>query len=104
MNELPTQRPTGFLIDGTEAPALEPSEQSRVLASDRRRVVLAVLAERSLPLGLEALADLVADREGESETDLRSVRIALHHVHLPLLSDVGVVSYDPETKRLTRGQ
>ena len=76
----------------------------RVLSSDRRRVLLDVLAEPNAPVRVEDLATAVARRDpvvdaGEADAVAR-VATSLHHVHLPLMADVGVLEYDPETKRI----
>ena len=85
----------GDALNGLE---LAPDEQYRLLASGRRRLTLGTLAGTTAPVGLEELAARVAKREGESPTDdaVERVAIALHHVHLPHLSEAGVLSYDSE--------
>lgn len=82
---------------------LSESERHRVLASDRRRTVLAVLGERRAPSDLRRLAEAVARREADDSTtpgDAERVAISLHHRHLPLLDDLGVVAYDPDARRV----
>ncbi|MFB6106607.1 MAG: hypothetical protein ABEJ70_06510 [Halobacteriaceae archaeon] len=67
----------------------------RLLAHADRRTVLRAVAERpAADLSLDALAARVA-REGErSESDRDAVRVALHHRHLPMLDEAGLVAYD----------
>lgn len=83
---------------------LTDSERSRLLADERRRTVLAVLAERSTPLSVKELASAVVEREtvgsGRDIDRQDEVLLTLHHVHLPLLDDVGVVDYDAEEHRV----
>jgi DNA-binding transcriptional ArsR family regulator len=67
----------------------------RAMAHPLRREALALLARR------DDVADVVelADRLGhlsEGKTD-EQLRVALHHVHLPLLRDAGLVEYDART-------
>lgn len=73
------------------------------LANHRRRVVLAVLADRTAPVSERTLAREVAARERHRDptpsTDQRpprSVMTSLVHVHLPVLVDAGLVDYTPE--------
>ncbi|GAA0208559.1 DUF7344 domain-containing protein [Halobaculum roseum] len=83
--------------------ALPEDERHRVLASERRRHVLGIAAARPAPIPLEALAAAVVAREdadpADDETREHAV-ISLHHVHLPLLDDHGVVEYDPNEREL----
>jgi hypothetical protein len=77
---------------------LSTSDRHRVLAARHRRRVLDALAERTTPVDLETLAAAVAAREegGADEETVAQVSISLHHTHLPLMADVGVVDYDPD--------
>lgn len=81
---------------------LPESERHRVLASERRRLILDVLAERSTPVDLADLAAAVATRESDGETDgdVDRVALTLHHVHLPKMAAHGVVGYDPDAGRI----
>lgn len=79
------------------------SEQHDVLASERRRTILDVLAETQLPLDTATLAREIVDREygsGDSDGALARVRMSLHHTHLPKLHRVGIVEYDPESNHI----
>lgn len=73
-------------------------ERHRLLAASRRRAILDVLDEQSSS-GLGELAAAVAAREGVD--DVERVAVSLHHTHLPLMADLGVLSYDPDHKRVT---
>jgi hypothetical protein len=78
----------------------------RVLQDDRRRAVLRfLLAERTDdPTPLSALAAFVAavrcdDGESAAVGEVQKrVRVALHHSHLPMLADHGLVTYDHATR------
>ena len=65
----------------------------------RRGVAIAVLFDRQRPTPVDELATAVADVGasrgifGESVRTDR-VRVALHHVDLPELDDVGIVDFD----------
>lgn len=74
------------------------TELSVILGDERRQHVTAALSQADGPLSLEELTAAVASREHEEadgpQPDRGSVRISLHHVHLPKLSEAGVVRYD----------
>lgn len=72
----------------------------RILADERRRIAIEVLNDRS-SVSLDELAEEVALRGGGSP---ETVRISLHHHHLPLLDEVGVVDYDSDRTRITAVQ
>lgn len=80
-----------------------------VLGNDRRRHVTTVLASADEPPTLDELAEAVATLEREEagiphgET-VESVRVSLHHAHLPELDDAGVLDYDSEEGRVTLGE
>lgn len=71
-----------------------------LLGDRRRRHVLACLAESEGELTLTELAEEVAAREGQAspgevpDEDCRSVRLALHHNHVPRLAASGALEYD----------
>lgn len=87
---------------------LSESARHRLLAARQRRTVLELLADRATPVDLEDLASSVADREAVGETsspsDTRQVMTSLHHAHLPMLDDAGVLDYDPEENRVEAWQ
>lgn len=98
---MPSEGSPGELIATTE---LSHSERHRLLADERRRTVLAVLEARGATVPFEELAAAVEAHErgehvaaGEASD---AVRIALHHVHLPMLDEFGVLTYEPRTKRV----
>ncbi|MDS0282772.1 hypothetical protein NDI86_11605 [Halomicroarcula sp. S3CR25-11] len=77
------------------------SERHKLLSAERRRHVLDVFDAESLPIGLDALADGVGEREAADASDIATaVRVTLHHQHLPLLDDLGLVEYDPVARRV----
>lgn len=90
---------------------LSESERHRLASAERRRIALGLLEEADLPIALEELATAITDRETELDTpdaetstpdagDVERVAISLHHVHLPLMADLGVVDYDAASKRV----
>lgn len=77
---------------------LTDSEYHELLASDRRRAVLDVMATSSAPIGIEELASAVAARERDVEVAdeeyITRVKLHLHHVQLPKMAEFGVLEYD----------
>lgn len=78
-------------------------ELNALLGEDRRRHVVTLLLSADGPLALDEIAKRIAEREC-SEVDatdgehLESIRVSLHHLHLPTLTEVGILDYDPETR------
>jgi len=73
----------------------------------RRRYVLYYLNERGRPVELGDLAEQVAAWENNvavedvSPEQRKSVYSALYQTHLPKLEDIGIVTYDRESKRVS---
>jgi len=88
---------------------LDEMTRHRLLADDQRRFVIASL--RAAPCGdettLDELAtalDRMARREAVPDAGYRqNLRCRLHHVHLPMLDDAGVIDYDSRTKQIRLG-
>lgn len=80
------------------------SKRHRVLASKRRRETLGALAGISTPVTIEDLADVMVSRNGPEASPNRETRrnieIELHHIHLPLMTAMGVLEYDPDAGRV----
>jgi DNA-binding transcriptional ArsR family regulator len=77
-----------------------------LIASERRRRVVAALEEGSAPLGIDELAREIARRECEgtpSEERATEVHLALVHVHLPKLEAGRVIAHDRERSAIARG-
>jgi hypothetical protein len=85
-------------------PELTASERHRLLSVEQRRFALDVLGERTAPVDLDYLASAILSRADGTATDreaeLRKIRTALHHCHLPVLAEAGVIEYDPEANRV----
>jgi len=88
---------------------LDETTRHRLLADEQRRFVIELLGTAKGHAGVthdEFASDIdrVAGGTGEPGGEQRrNVRCRLHHVHLPMLDDAGVVAYDPETKCLRLG-
>lgn len=99
-----SQTTTGVADEQMGTADLTDSERYSLLTARRRRLALEILAERSSPVELPDLAAEVAAREdGLDATDedaVRRVKITLCHVHLPKLTDSGVVDYNGEAYQL----
>lgn len=68
-----------------------------LLADDRRRHVLDYLCRNVGAVSLGELAERLAVREDDPTYDnYQRVLTSLHHTHLPLLVDGGMVRYDVE--------
>ena len=88
----------------SETEPLAESVRHRLLSCERRRILLDVLEESQTPIGLGSISAAVEERERNAdpidpEKDDR-VAIALHHVHLPMLAEAGVVDYDATSNRV----
>lgn len=98
------QSSTDRQFDESSIAALSRSEAHRLLASERRQVLLHLLEDRQTPLLLEELALLVTKHEDGIDrtepTDVDRVAITLHHNHLPHLVELGLVEYDHQTKQI----
>lgn len=77
-------------------------EYYELITSDRRRATLEILVDRSEPMDLSDLAECVAEHEKEADEAATTKRtmIALHHIHLPKLADMGIVDYDSVAQRV----
>lgn len=70
-------------------------ETLAAIADERRRRLLAILRDLDTPERLSALTrNLAAEMDLTSPAEIRKLRIRLHHVHVPKLTDVGIVRYD----------
>lgn len=87
-------------------PEISENERHRLLADPHRRTVLAVVTAYSEATTTTSLGELASDvdrRErshGDDGMPGEDLLVRLHHVHLPMLDEAGVVDYDPETKRI----
>ncbi|ADB60689.1 hypothetical protein Htur_1804 [Haloterrigena turkmenica DSM 5511] len=77
------------------------------LSDSRRRTILTVLANQYHPISAETLArDVAAREDGTAERAVSrervdEVRLSLHHLHLPLLRDAGLIGYDGESETVS---
>jgi len=91
----------GYIDDGASI-GLSEGEVHYLLASQRRRLALDVLAEGG-PWELEDLAAEIVSRERPNDVTERAVRraeIALYHCHLPLMDDLGAIEFDRRSMRV----
>lgn len=90
--------------DSTRETGLSASERHCLLAAERRRLALEILAGETSPVDLDDLAAAIAMQENGNgtadATTVERVAITLHHYHLPPLVAAGVLDYDPETQRI----
>lgn len=96
-----TTTTTAFDFGSTDFVNLSEAKRHALLASDRRRVLLGVLAEMAAPVDLSDLATAVGRAEQDAaDSSLEGISIALHHNHLPKLAEHAIVDYVPETNRV----
>jgi len=92
-------------VDADEASAEAWEAVAVLLADDRRELVVSMLETVAKPVSLADLAVGLASREYRRQSApaeaVDAARRSLHHVHLPLLDEVGVVAYDARRKRVT---
>ena len=81
---------------------IDEDESHRMLSSDRRRLLIDLLAEQPPSVDLDTLAAQLFEEEAAAgDVKARSVEqvsISLHHSHLPKLDSVGVIDYEPGSK------
>lgn len=101
-----SQTITNFTAENPSIDGLNETERHRLLAVDRRRIALDVLAERTAPVELSALATAIAAREdgcdASDEGTVERIELSLHHSHLPKMEEFGVVDYHPDSCLVTR--
>lgn len=87
------------LEDGTSA-EITSEELHRVFSEPLRRATLAVLADASTPTSLESLAFDVESEQDADASGVDACSVALHHRHLPVLDEAGLVDYEPATNTI----
>ena len=99
-----TQSPTETMNEIARTVPLTENEYHRLFWAERRRLTIDILEGVTGSMGLDELAAMVAEREDgidtADENAIGHVAIDLHHVHLPLLADLGVLDYDPYGHRI----
>ncbi|MCO8256722.1 ArsR family transcriptional regulator [Haladaptatus sp. AB618] len=69
--------------------------------SYRRRILIAVLNQNP-----RAEDEFTLDKSSTDEmndAEIKSMKIQLHHIHLPKLADAGYIDWDPDTGAIRRG-
>lgn len=98
------QPPDNVPNDDADTPDLTASDRHRLLAAERRRLVLDMLARNTASVELDELASGVVAREdgieAVDEAAIERVATALHHVHLPKIAQFGIIDYDAEAHRV----
>ncbi|WP_458206899.1 DUF7344 domain-containing protein [Haladaptatus sp. NG-SE-30] len=81
-----------------------------VLGNPRRRHVLSYIDKRSTSVSVDELAQHVVEQESDTTVDevppdvVERITILLYHVHLPMMADVGLVAYDPDSGTVVSGE
>lgn len=89
------------MAEALRAIELAPTERHSLLATERRRHAIEILAEERSAIGREDLAAEIAERESDANPDdefTRDVLISLHHIHLPKMAAAGVIDAYPENE------
>ena len=77
-----------------------------VLRNDRRRLVLERLTGDDSTQSVSELAEYIAAIESGEDPPPRNVRqsvyVSLHQTHLPKLDELGIVTYEADSKEVTR--
>ena len=73
---------------------LTETERHRLLATERRRILISILSASLSPMGMETLARRVVKREADRMKGL------LHHTAIPMMKDLGIIEVNPETSQL----
>jgi len=75
-----------------------------ILASEMRRCVIEIFGVTHGPIE-STLGELANDIDryysGTGNWSSQTILVRLHHVHLPLLDDAGLIDYDEETKQVS---
>lgn len=84
--------------------SLDETDRHLLLSVARRRITIDILANGTAPIYLDDLAAAVADRETDaamaSNETVERVAVSLHHSHLPMMDDFGLIEYDRESTRV----
>lgn len=84
------------------------SDPYKLLRVERRRIALDILCERTPPIELADLAAAIAVREAigdVTEEEIleevqKEIAISLHHAHLPVIEEFGIIDYDASATRI----
>lgn len=72
-------------------------EVLHAISNEQRRIALRTLCQSDDPsLPVETLVARVARRAENANASRRAIRIQFEHVHLPVLEDSGICSYDAD--------
>lgn len=87
-----------------EVADLTETERHRLLASERRRILISILSAHSPPVDLETLAEKIAQRDVIVDTvdddTVNRIMVVLRHKHLPMLVDMEIVAFDQEANQI----
>lgn len=77
-------------------------DDHRLFQNRQRRLATEILQQREDSIGLVALAQAITASEhaGDTDQEPHAVAAMLHHVHLPMLADAGILDYDPDTRQI----
>lgn len=81
-----------------EADRTQTAQYLKLLCNEERRAALTVLSTAETRMELSTLAESIAASSDSHFDDhqIQSLRVSLHHLHLPKLDQAGLVDYDPD--------
>lgn len=87
-----------------ELSELTENERHRLLAAERRRILLTILSTSSPPMALQTLARKLAERDTTvsdvNDNIVDQMETILNRTHIPMMADMGIVESKPETNEL----
>jgi hypothetical protein len=89
--------PVADLSDLLEGGDRADGRKLETLVHPVRTQLYAMLAELDRAISVETLAAELVERDVDSLSERSEARLALYHVHLPAMADVGAVEFDPRS-------
>lgn len=98
----PSKERSGMEANETEVQSGFPFTMFSVLADPDRVEILSYLLDQPTPVTIGELVDTLANSNGENtDTEREKINIALHHNHLPKLSESGVIGISSDEEYVT---
>lgn len=102
----PSKERSGMEANENEVQSGFPFTMFSVLADPDRVEILSYLLDQPTPVTIGELVDTLAEANGDSngensDTEREKITIALHHNHLPKLSESGVIGISSDEEYVT---
>jgi len=85
----------------TDSPTQDALHGFEIFRHETRIQIVEVLVSEDVPVNCTTLAAALPDEPSISTQSASSAEQSLHHLHLPVLEDTGIITYDAETERIT---